>query len=888
MPQSVPIDDELAKLGQIQVDDPPELGRKFALKARLFGDPEPTRRIGRFVDLGLLGYGAMGMVRRAYDERLAREVAIKLVLCGSQSRHHGRLLREAQALAQLSHPNVVQVYDVGEIDSKVFIAMELVAGETLKQWQRELHTWRESLEAYLQAGRGLAAAHAVGLVHRDFKPSNCIRDTKGRVRVLDFGLARAVDFAGRSRPSSDEAAVAAVATSASSPAADSSGQLMDSSGTMLQMQLTEKDSVVGTLAYMAPEQYAGRPVDAKSDQFSFCVSLFEALYDELPFSRDPRSALNAMAKGQQPPPAYPEGAHRVPRVLRRALLRGLSGEPDARWPSMEALLQELERPLRTAWWRQVSILLAVAGSTALTTAVLMGGESSPEDRMHLDDLWGADERRQVREALLSAGVPYASDAWEQVRRQVDAYAADWDMAWDETLSDPARFVDQRRCLRRRRASFESTIDELAHADRVRAERAVGAVVSLPSVEDCRAATGPGVSGLDPVSAEYDLQVEQIAASIDRARRLDLLAQYSEGIEQVTQAREQAVGLGNHVLEAKALVVEGSLLEHEEQFDGAEAKFEAASSIAVEEGLAELFIEALSRQGRVNGVVLARSEAGRAQVEVAVGLAKDPASRAMALTAMGDVLGVHGDHRRAEGCYREALEILRDEHGREHLLLARPLDGLAKSLRGQGKLNLAMEHRRRALAINRRWLGDQHPNTAQVRSNIAAILYAQREYRSARQELELAIEILEQAVEADDTRIANATNSLAAVLDAQGEHVQAAALYREVIRIWEQRLAKTHPSVAVARFNLAAALEQQQQIELAIEQYERALRIFDQNESTPDNIRSAAKVCRDLGLLYVEQGQLPTAEYVYREGLERLQEIGLEDDLMAADLHYYLA
>jgi predicted Ser/Thr protein kinase len=276
-------------------------------------------RLGRFTLLNKLGAGGMGEVFAAYDEKLDRRVAVKLIHSSQADSHdaRARLLREAQALARLSHPNVVGVYEVGDLDGEIFVAMEYIDGTTLKEWQeaagREV---AEILDVYAQAGRGLEAAHEAGLVHRDFKPSNVMVGRDGRARVLDFGLAhgRGARAEGRGGPSSRQAA--------------------------LGEKLTFTGEILGTPAYASPEQLRGEAVDAQSDQFSFCVALYEALYRRHPFAAEAgvggmRAAT--LAGRVAPPPAV----HEVPPAVHEALARGMSVEPGARWPDMEALLSAL-------------------------------------------------------------------------------------------------------------------------------------------------------------------------------------------------------------------------------------------------------------------------------------------------------------------------------------------------------------------------------------------------------------------------------------------------------------------------------------------------------------------------------------------------------------------
>jgi serine/threonine protein kinase len=357
----------------------------------------------------------MGDVYAAHDPRLARRVAVKLVRTRAEDRPPDadarmRLLREAQAIAKLSHPNVVVVHDVGTYRDNVFVAMEFVEGTTVTAWLlAEQRTSAAILALYALAGRGLEAAHRAGLVHRDFKPDNVMVGRDGQVRVMDFGLARqvlrvrddqprlppdggaplAVDAlaaAGAEHTVSLQPLDVAATVRLSVPAADEPS----TSEPILADKLTQTGAVMGTPAYMAPEQFLGRATDARTDQFSFCVALYEALYGARPFSGNTVLALtsNVLAGVVSDPPAET----RVPAALRGVLLRGLSLEPAARWPSMTGLLDALAQdpgsaprglPMQvtTAGARAATaakwILVGALAGSGMTGALLMGRHPSP-------------------------------------------------------------------------------------------------------------------------------------------------------------------------------------------------------------------------------------------------------------------------------------------------------------------------------------------------------------------------------------------------------------------------------------------------------------------------------------------------------------------------------
>lgn len=295
----------------------------------------PGDHIGRYRIRSVLARGGMGVVLGAADRQLGRRVAIKVVRPPASDElavpaRRERLLREAQALAQVSHPNIVGIYDVGTADDALFIAMEYVEGTDLRGWlQTHEPGWRQVMDVFLQAGEGLAAAHAAGIVHRDFKPANVLVGNDGRVRVADFGLARAMELELELDP---EPAANDEISSVTRPA-------------MLSARLTDVNIVLGTAGYIAPEQLLRQHVGPHTDQFSFCVALYEALFGVKPYAgADVIDMVQRFKRGQiEPPRRRPPG---LPRRVRRALLRGLQMDPALRHPSMGSLLRELrdERP----------------------------------------------------------------------------------------------------------------------------------------------------------------------------------------------------------------------------------------------------------------------------------------------------------------------------------------------------------------------------------------------------------------------------------------------------------------------------------------------------------------------------------------------------------------
>ena len=379
--------------------DDGDLSMMAGVKAAVLGTEPEVVRIGRFGVRRMLGSGGMGKVYEADDPDLHRRVAIKLHRDATASwEQHERTRREARVLAQLVHENVVQVYEVDEHEQRVYVVMELVEGSTLDELQREGPLpWRRAVELYSMAGRGLQAAHERGIVHRDFKPHNVIVDPNGRCKVLDFGIARELS---------------------ANAVEDTTGTQLEERGAVERVPepvLTGSRDILGTPAYMAPEVHAGRPATPQSDQFSFCVALYEAVYGCRPYAGNTSAALQ-VAKHEGPPGA-PKGAPRVPEWLLALLRKGLSVDPRDRHASMAELLASLERHRTGRSW--LAPTLAFSAGVAVVLVVL----AMTLDRAAL----AGDRRLESRRAPVLACLEAAEgvkDRWMAVRQ--DARGDDLD------------------------------------------------------------------------------------------------------------------------------------------------------------------------------------------------------------------------------------------------------------------------------------------------------------------------------------------------------------------------------------------------------------------------------------------------------------------------------
>jgi Protein kinase domain len=324
-------------------------------------------RVGRYVIGERLGAGGMGVVHAALDSELQRRVAVKLLRPDRHGRVHGdgrdRLMREARTLARLAHPNVVTVFDVGAHDGQWFIAMELVDGGSLGAWLRRApRTTDEIIDRMIEAGRGLAAAHAAGVVHRDVKPDNILVGLESGARMTDFGLAQLTG----------------------APPLLRNAEEPDASATP-----TRTSTLVGTPAYMAPEHLTRGVTNALTDQWSFCATLYEVLAGVRPFAiEDAAARQSAIAAGQLTAPAP---GRRVPGWVRHLVLRGLCTDPHARWPSMDAVVRQLVRGRQRRRTAMISGALAIAG---VAVAASLVGRAPASAEQHT----GMPRRAAIRSA----------------------------------------------------------------------------------------------------------------------------------------------------------------------------------------------------------------------------------------------------------------------------------------------------------------------------------------------------------------------------------------------------------------------------------------------------------------------------------------------------------
>jgi tetratricopeptide (TPR) repeat protein len=755
--------------------------------------PQPARWIGRYRVLHELGRGGMGITYAAHDSALDRGIALKVVRpdVAAEEGAQRRLQWEAQALARLAHPNIVAVHDVGVHDGRTYIAMELVKGRILDaRSMATTHTWQVVVQLFVQVGTGLQAAHEAGLVHRDVKPSNIMIGDDGRVRLLDFGLARTGD--GDAQPPDSHAG---------------SGSDAD-----------ESSLLVGTPGYVAPEQIDGLPADARSDQFSFCVTLFEALYGERPFAGKSARILRSMIFHGIHRELPEKVAERVPPWLHAAVVRGLAFDPAARWPSMRDLLAVLQRaPVRRPWWRSNVALGGGMGALAVAALALGVGQEQPAAgmctgaRAQIEEAWNDEQRAAVARALLAGGSPYAADAWQRTATLLDGYAEEWHDAYVASCTalatDEARGEDawgeerlvQMQCLAERRRSLRVLVDELAQLHGQAVNEVVQAASRLPRIATCADRDYLRTRIPPPEDARVAEQVEAVRATLTRAEELQKLGQYEEGLAILLPLRDTVAALGYAPVRAEVLVRLGDLLENNGAYQEAEGHLREAYFVA--RGLS--YHAVASEAASLLVVVVGRRMARYAE------------AHEWGRHAQAELVGAGSDTARARLFFH-----------------------LGQMMVKEGRYDESAVHLYRALILREQVLGREHPEVAASLNSLGEVARLRGQNDDAARLYLQAYSIYEQALGPDYPRLAYPLSNLGLVHRRQGRHQEAAEYFHRAWVVWEQALGPEHIEVAYPLVGLAASYLELGRAAEALPLAERALRLREQGHVGPVELAEA--------------------------------------------------
>ena len=797
--------------------------------------------IGRYVVLGLVGRGGMGEVYAAYDPELDRKVAVKLlrVKAGNgvtMTEGRQRTLREAQAIARLSHPNVVVVYDVGTFEDKVFIAMEFVEGNTVTFWlEQKPRTWQEILRVFIAAGHGLTAAHEKGLVHRDFKPDNVMVGRDGQVRVMDFGLARQMDKPGlkeqrpRGTPPGAKRGDVEVGTGTlpldhralsvdegtlllNGGQGDSGGEMHSSVSGLFDARLTRTGAMMGTPAYMAPEQFFGKETDSRTDQFSFCVSLYESLYGERPFPGKKLTELTANVV-QGTIRAAPAGT-KVPFWVRRILLRGLRSAPAERYPSMAELLAALgkdPRATRRKWAVGAAVaLLPVLGGLGVRQSLIdrralcdgAGEKLAGIWDLHPPDQPEGPRQSQIHAAFMRTGKTYAADVYETVTRALTSYAQSWTTMYKQTCEatqlrheQSPEVLDLRMsCMNERLNGFRALTDVFADATGEVVENAVSATTALATLDRC--ADVPTLRAVirppdDPATvgkvAELRKRLAEVKARFDAGR-------WKETLKDISELISEARVLGYKPVVAESLALLGMMKEKADDGRAAENAFVEAYRLAD-----------ASRHDEV-----------RAEVST------------MLVFVVGNQERNFADAQTWFGTANSVLERL----GGHDLLRAWLLNnlGCAYAVHHDGTLGVnALEQ---GLALKRTLLGPDHPDVGLSEGNLGYVLEEADRNKEAFLHVQRSIEIQSKALGPSHPDLANQLNNRGEILNALGRPTEALLSFEQATSIWERELGDAAPILAYSLTGTGMSYLAQNDANHALLPLERAFRLRSAKEIDP--------------------------------------------------------
>ncbi|MEM7159147.1 MAG: serine/threonine-protein kinase [Myxococcota bacterium] len=725
---------------------------------RLAGVESGPATLGRFVLLERLGAGAYGSVYAAYDPKLDRRVAVKR-LHREPEGPRSPLMREAKALARLSHPNVVNVYEVDETDGYAYVVMELIAGTTLAKWlAARSRSTAQILEVLCGAGRGLAQAHAQGMSHRDFKPGNVMVGDDGRARVTDFGLADRGDEERSPTESTSEASEAP----------------------------SERTVGLGTPAYMAPEQLRGRAADARSDQFAFCVTLFEALTGRRPFGGE--TATERLAAIDQGP--APADAEALPRRLREVVLRGLDPEPTRRHPDLTSLIDVLERQLRPrsrGGWIVASMLAVAAG--AVGWAQGRDHDECLARAQAIDTTWSAARQASIDAAFSKTGRPYAEHAQAFVHETIDRYAREWSEAsvgaCRARTSSTAPPTPREVCLERRRAELDALLGEFESADEALVRRSTSAVSALTPVSHCD--RPDALADRSTLDADAQARVAELEKELAEVSAHRLAGRYGTARTRLEPLIVRLRALGHDPMLADGLVRLGRLQRLHGEWDAAESTLQDGLQLAVASRA-----DAVAAVGAAN---LADTRFRRRDPEAA----EEAAALALALhrRRTGESTWPHLSNVLGSGLgiavrYADAVEVLAegiaaaeaDADGNRMALMSMYANHGALLLR-LGRMDDAARSIAAAEDLARDLIGDHHPQFAKLMQQRAQLLSHDGDHQGALELQQRALEIWRGAVTDPSPTEDLMMSNLADFLGRLGRYDEALQTLDEILKLEAQ-------------------------------------------------------------------------------------------------------
>ncbi len=726
--------------------------------------------------LNVLGAGGMGTVYEAFDPKLERKVALKLLHEDTEAAAEGReqLLKEARALARLAHPNVVPVYDVGEVDGRVYIALELVRGHSLRAWLATRPSHSEALRVLRLAGRGLAAAHAEGLVHRDIKPENILLGDDGRPRVTDFGLAHL------------------------------SGATSPGRGHPRESILTR--GVGGTPAYMSPEQLVQRTADAQSDQFSYCVTVYEAVFGRRPFAG---GTVEERCNSLSTPLAFPRAV--VPGVrIRRALRRGLSVDPEARFASMDALLAELKAPrwgLRAAVGAAV-ILVALAAWEGTRLA----RSSCPAEAELLLGPW-PDGTGARLETAFGAGRAAVSATGKRGLALLDQRVHQWASQSQTTCGVASRRgaspleVARLACLKRRGEQLQVLVDVLSKADPLVVAKSEDLITSFTADVTCR----EGLTRLTPddVPPEKADLARRLRAQLLRAWALELLERGTEGLAVARQVADEARSAGLNGFEAEALFrcasVEYYLGDPVASLKDYRRSLHGALAAGVDDRALWAAVKVTRRLAERAGALDEAREMLQLGETLLLRLGGDPKLELDLIDARAAVLAAENRLTELGALRQRALELSRTVYGERSTQVAYALADVSSALHRAGRLAESVDFDLQATQLLAAVVGADDPKLVPRYRSLGEGEYELGRGQEALGHLEQSLALGLRVLEPNDALLADSMYAASWLLEGKDE-VRALDLSQKAVAIYERSTDATEVALPLlARARSLAAL-----------------------------------------------------------------------------------
>ncbi len=806
-------------------------------------------RIGRLRIRKMLGQGSFGTVVLAYDPELARQVAVKVLRADVFASESGqeaqkRLLREARAMAQISHPNVVGVHDIGTIGGQVFVSMEYVKGSNLRQWlAAQDRSASDIIELFIGAANGLAAAHAQGLIHRDFKPANVLVSTEGVAQVADFGL---VTVANTTLAQHSENAIPALG--------------------VVDVMLTGAGTVVGTALYMSPEQHQRGLVDAASDQFSFCVALYEALYNQRPFAGSTLGELreHVLAGKVCPPPVN----SKVPSWILPILRRGLATEPSKRHPSMTALAEALTGPVPPKRRGQrglqlvgVSLLAAVIAATVVWSLLRSGNQPCEAAGGRAVAMWTPSVQAQLNASFTDAS---RASSFAPFAKLIGDYANDWQAMSRQSCrathvnhEQSETILDKRTiCLDNQLNYVSELLKNLLKQPTAGAvDSALVAAATLPLLADCadiqrltdrqplpfdprareavvefnkRIAEARALNAIGSIKAAHQLATTALSRPIDHdqslARAHQLIGVLDVDIGDLAAAQkhiglavEYASAAGDDILVGKAWQKQVDLESSERDHHSRAIELGTLARLAFVRGNASAMrfaslrvtiASVLIRQGKVDDGLAALREVGPVFSKFA-----QPLENADYWLIYGNALVAKANYADAVEIYNKGLASLEETLGRDHIRLLPLLNNLSVAEKNVGNLKEAEQHLLHSRAIIEHNFGDSHRDLVTVLANLGNIQRKLGDRDSARKSLKRAIELAQKGNE-PHPEMTTAMTNLAIVSIEEKQYATATEMFTQVLDASRSKFEPGHPRIAIAIHNVGESLLYEEKYEEA--------------------------------------------------------------------------